>query len=591
MSPSFSQSSNGNNAASWKQEVSQRLAAHRVRRSNLAVAPQTVEEPRPAATKASRIAARVAARYAQAPDYSETQAAEAQVAVRVAEMATQMALKAQAEAQAALATLHAAAPRLVPARPLAAQPLAVQQQPLQRPAIQPIQGVALPRKTAAVQARAFIASPGVTPANLPLAAEPATLQEAVHELVSASLAAEPLLPSAQEVLESVAAELVAAPLVSAQRISAPLQEESLVFDAEVAPILSAEPAEAVALAEPAPTSEPEPVAVRFSEPLPGTESALVFQLDFFSAPTPVEPRAKKRAAAPVATPQQAPAARVEPVVAAPHADLDEDSDSASLSFQDWWEPVEADDVSLSFDPGTAFEPIEPEQPIPANLIEFPRELVATRKMRPRLADSPLRQEPDACQLSIFEVDPMAVSTRPESAAPVSGPRWQNLELDALDEQPLMQPEEEPVFELGDDPVRSVALHTAPYSDRLLAAVVDGALILGAFNLLVLIAFKAMQHLPSLRVAELLGAAGLLLTALAFQLAFALGADATPGMRYAHLSLCTFDDEFPTTKQRCQRAAAVALSLAPLGLGFWWSFFDGEALAWHDRMSRTYQRQD
>ena len=31
-------------------------------------------------------------------------------------------------------------------------------------------------------------------------------------------------------------------------------------------------------------------------------------------------------------------------------------------------------------------------PLPANLIEFPRELVAARKARPRLAEGPLREE-------------------------------------------------------------------------------------------------------------------------------------------------------------------------------------------------------
>ena len=35
------------------------------------------------------------------------------------------------------------------------------------------------------------------------------------------------------------------------------------------------------------------------------------------------------------------------------------------------------------------EAVEPAQPIHANLIEFPREIVATRKVRPRLAEGPL----------------------------------------------------------------------------------------------------------------------------------------------------------------------------------------------------------
>ena len=40
------------------------------------------------------------------------------------------------------------------------------------------------------------------------------------------------------------------------------------------------------------------------------------------------------------------------------------------------------------------EPAGPNIDIPANLIEFPRQLVAPRKARPRLAEGPLREEAD-----------------------------------------------------------------------------------------------------------------------------------------------------------------------------------------------------
>ena len=35
--------------------------------------------------------------------------------------------------------------------------------------------------------------------------------------------------------------------------------------------------------------------------------------------------------------------------------------------------------------------------------------------------------------------------------------------------------------------------------------------------------------------------------------------------------------------------AMLLSLAPLGLGYLWAFFDEDRLGWHDRISRMYQR--
>ena len=51
-------------------------------------------------------------------------------------------------------------------------------------------------------------------------------------------------------------------------------------------------------------------------------------------------------------------------------------------------------------------------PIYANLIQFPRHMVATRRMRPRRAEGPLASAPAQSQLSIFEVDPGSISTQP-----------------------------------------------------------------------------------------------------------------------------------------------------------------------------------
>src|ERR1019366_272938 len=59
-------------------------------------------------SRAAETAARVAARYANAPSYREMQAAEARGAGRAAEIATQEILRAQAEAETALAEMDAA---------------------------------------------------------------------------------------------------------------------------------------------------------------------------------------------------------------------------------------------------------------------------------------------------------------------------------------------------------------------------------------------------------------------------------------------------------------------------------------------------
>jgi uncharacterized RDD family membrane protein YckC len=68
------------------------------------------------------------------------------------------------------------------------------------------------------------------------------------------------------------------------------------------------------------------------------------------------------------------------------------------------------------------------------------------------------------------------------------------------------------------------------------------------------------------------------------------AEGTPGMKYAGVSLCTFDDELPTRAQLRGRLAALLLSVLPVGLGLAWAIFDEEHLTWHDRLSRTYLRR-
>ncbi|MBW8748048.1 MAG: RDD family protein, partial [Acidobacteria bacterium] len=66
-------------------------------------------------------------------------------------------------------------------------------------------------------------------------------------------------------------------------------------------------------------------------------------------------------------------------------------------------------------------------------------------------------------------------------------------------------------------------------------------------------------------------------------------DQTPGMRYARIGLCTFSDENPSRRQMRRRLLAMALSMAPLGLGYLWALFDEDRMGWHDRISRMYMR--
>jgi uncharacterized RDD family membrane protein YckC len=248
----------------------------------------------------------------------------------------------------------------------------------------------------------------------------------------------------------------------------------------------------------------------------------------------------------------------------------------------------------------------PVLPLPAKLLEFPRELIAARKARPRLAEGPLREEYDRSaersQLRIFEVEHENISTEPV-VEPVL-PGWSSIRLGSSPEvhhqeyqeshSPAPQPKvtarpSERTPSRNSSTSFDLPLQTASLEDRIMAAVVDAALVAAGFLVFLLVFVACTTHPPTGRPAEI--AAGVAFVAFAVMyllLFFNFGQD-TPGMRYAKIALCTFDDENPSRRAMRRRLGALLLSLSPLGLGILWAFFDDDRLSWHDRISRTYQR--
>lgn len=265
--------------------------------------------------------------------------------------------------------------------------------------------------------------------------------------------------------------------------------------------------------------------------------------------------------------------------------------------QEEFEAAEPSPWNPGQEPGTssmeqAVEAVEPALPIYANLLEFPRELVATRRMRPRLTGAPEgRNAEQYGQLSIFEVDPSTISTEPvaevateEAPTPSwSGPEWSDIELDA-------RPQEDVELLREEAPEKSTSVKQAPFQLRLMAGVVDAVLVAGVVCAAAAEIASHLSHPMAMKTAEIGAAAALILTGAVYQALFILLAGFTPGMKYAHIALCTFDDERPTLAQLRFRLWAQLVSLLPVGLGVVWSVFDEEGLSWHDRLSRTYQRR-
>jgi uncharacterized RDD family membrane protein YckC len=315
-----------------------------------------------------------------------------------------------------------------------------------------------------------------------------------------------------------------------------------------------------------------------------------------------------------------------PVLGGAHLHLAISAESYGNQQDDHDDEARLLDEEIAFRQSPIFEePAGPPMPLPANLIEFPRQLVAPRKARPRYAEGPLRaadgHAPDGTQLRIFEVDPAQISTTPVPAE-APAPQWTSIWLDAPDPGPS-----EPIASqyTEDQPAASPSVRTAPLPQiasiarRLTAAAIDTSILLAGF-----LAFTAtflfaagrsipLQSATSLSTAfrpfdRQLGMAGiaaqtglqpslalvasalvLALLYLLYQALFFSFSDATPGMRCSRIALCTFDDENPTRRAMRRRILAVLLSVCPLGLGLLWATFDEDRLAWHDRLTRIYQR--
>jgi uncharacterized RDD family membrane protein YckC len=262
------------------------------------------------------------------------------------------------------------------------------------------------------------------------------------------------------------------------------------------------------------------------------------------------------------------------------------------------------DDEIAFRQSPIFEgPIGRPIEIPANLIEFPRQLVAARRARPRLAEGPLRedaehtsQNPETAQLRIFEVEATQISTTPivESVEP----EWSSILLGALPPAAAVE-SNEPLF----NPI--LPPQAAPLNLRLMAGIVDACLILAsllAFTAVfaITVDYLAGAHVAvqipgiaasqmTFRTAAISAAVVLGILTLLYHLLFFTLAEATPGMLYARIGLCTFSDENPTRSAMRRRLFAMVLSACPVGIGFLWACLDDDRLGWHDRISRIYQR--
>jgi len=123
--------------------------------------------------------------------------------------------------------------------------------------------------------------------------------------------------------------------------------------------------------------------------------------------------------------------------------------------------------------------------------------------------------------------------------------------------------------------------------RLMAAAVDGSMILAAVALFAAIFYLAGGHIVVSKQTAPLLAGVVAAVALFYRVLWCLADGDTPGMRFAGLRLVNFDGRRPDRDQRGIRQAAYLLSLLSAGLGLVWALVDEENLTWHDHISKTF----
>jgi len=341
------------------------------------------------------------------------------------------------------------------------------------------------------------------------------------------------------------------------------------------------------------------VAALSAQAVVDAQYKLLDELDQWALTAPAEP-ALVPPSPPASTPQQASSSAL--TIRLYEEVVQKSTETAASFRRQSQEPLDeaeglALDEEIAFRQSPVFEePIGLPTDIPANLIEFPRQLVASRKARPRLAEGPLREDadqaPDTAQLRIFEVEATQISPAP----PVESvePEWSSILLNAL-------PASAPVESTDAQFNPALPPQTAPLSPRVMAGIVDGCILTASLLCFAAaVAFTVSKLSGSHAGGPILGPMGLQTAVISatgvfgflillYHLLFFTLAEATPGMRYARIALCTFSDENPTRAAMRRRLFAMFLSACPVGIGFLWACLDDDRLGWHDRISRMYQR--
>jgi uncharacterized RDD family membrane protein YckC len=128
---------------------------------------------------------------------------------------------------------------------------------------------------------------------------------------------------------------------------------------------------------------------------------------------------------------------------------------------------------------------------------------------------------------------------------------------------------------------------ASLDERRWAALIDSACLLFAYGgFLALFGSMGGQFTVS-KLSAAVYAATFGIVYLQYFALFTIFGGTTPGMMFRGIQVTSFTGDPPTPRQMLLRSAGYILSAGTLFLGFFWAWWDEDALTWHDRLSRTY----
>ena len=131
------------------------------------------------------------------------------------------------------------------------------------------------------------------------------------------------------------------------------------------------------------------------------------------------------------------------------------------------------------------------------------------------------------------------------------------------------------------------LQSAPLGQRVMAAAIDGSVVLAAAVGFGGIFYRVTRMTPTLAQGIAIGAGLSAVLWAGYQYLLMVYSGTTPGLRALRLRVQRFDGGEAGRRVRRWRVLGSMVSAVSLGMGYAWHFLDEDGLCWHERVTKTH----